>query len=258
MLESRKTKCFAINVKTNINKKIHFQKQAKIINLNFEFFEAVLPKDISAIENNYNPQITKKYYGRSLLKTEMACALSHIKLWQKLQNDDEADYYIIFEDDVFFNSNLSFMFNNKDLDNYDLIRLCGTKIKYNKKIKKIYKEKYLVEFSYGCLTGAAYRISKFATKNLLKYCLNLTQPIDVMMDRSFDHKVINYGILPFPVQTDWHNDMNDPLFTDIGIRDSRWGDSSKFSRFKTKLERLKTSIFKRRDVLKLFFKNPKI
>ena len=33
-------------------------------------------------------------------KGEIACALSHYKLWHKLLNDDNNNYYVILEDDV--------------------------------------------------------------------------------------------------------------------------------------------------------------
>ena len=43
------------------------------------------------------------------------------------------DFYIILEDDVFFNDDINFLYNNFELKKYDLIRLSGTKIRYNKK-----------------------------------------------------------------------------------------------------------------------------
>ena len=76
-----------------------------------------------------------------------------------------------------------------------------------------------------------------------------------MLDRTFDHEVINYAVMPFPVKTDFHFDPMDPLYTDIGLRKSRYLDSSKFSIFKTKVHKLKTSFYRRKDCIKLFFKN---
>ena len=89
------TKVFVINVKDNKAKQEHFKKEAKKINLQFHFFKAITPKDIYSIRNNYNPQKTKIAYGRPLMPTEIACALSHINLWEKLQTDHEVDKYLI-------------------------------------------------------------------------------------------------------------------------------------------------------------------
>ena len=38
----------------------------------------------------------------SMKPAVVGCALSHIKLWQRLVDDKENDYYLIFEDDVEF------------------------------------------------------------------------------------------------------------------------------------------------------------
>ena len=127
-------------------------------------------------------------------------------------------------------------------------------IRYNKKIKNISKDSSLVQFSYGCLTGAAYRISKKGARKLLDYCNNIKYPIDILLDRSFDHGVINYGILPFPVETDWHNNDQDPLFTDIGIRKSKLNNISLKIKIIRKFNRIKTSYSRRISALKLFFK----
>ena len=255
MQTNKDTKCFVINVISNHKKRAHIKLQAKIINLRFNFFKAYIPKDLPKLKHNYNAERTRKYYGRPLLETEMACALSHIELWKLLLEEKKTDFYIILEDDVFFNDDINFLYNNFELKKYDLIRLSGTKIRYNKKIKKIDNNRNLHELSYGCLTGGGYRISKRGAKKLIDYCINLTNPIDVMLDRSFDHKVINYAVMPFPVQTDFHFDPKDPLFTDIGLRKSRYLDSSKFSILKTKVHKLKTRFYRRKDCIKLFFKS---
>ena len=248
------TKCYVINIKTNRNKYFHFYNQAKQINLNYSFFEAITPKFISKTKFLYKTNEAIFNFGRPLMQTEIACALSHISLWQKLLDDNKYDFYLIFEDDVYFNKELNFFVNNQDLNSYDLIRLCGNKIRYNKKIKNISEDSSLVQFSYGCLTGAAYRISKKAARKLLDYCNNLKYPIDILLDRSFDHGVKNYGILPFPVETDWHNNDQDPLFTDIGIRKSKLNNISLKIKIIRKFNRIKTSYFRRISALKLFFK----
>ena len=77
-----------------------------------------------------------------------------------------------------------------------------------------------------------------------------------MLDRSFDHGVPIYAIHPYPCKTDWHFDKNDPLFTDIGLRDHKYEKGTKlFSIFKTRLNRIKTSYKKRFAHLKLLFKS---
>ena len=75
----------------------------------------------------------------------MACALSHITLWRQLLDDKKNEFYIVLEDDV-FNSDLNFLCNNLELEKYDLIRLSGTKIRYNKKLRKLTKKDLFMSF----------------------------------------------------------------------------------------------------------------
>ena len=110
--------------------------------------------------------------------------------------------------------------------------------------------------AYGPLDAAAYRISKMAARKLIQFTYNITHPIDIMLDRSFDHGVPIYAVFPYPCKTDWHFDRDDPLFTDIGLRENKYVKGTKlFSVYKTRLNRIKTSFKKRFAHLKLLFKS---
>ena len=43
-----------------------------------------------------------------------------------------------------------------------------------------------------------------------------------MMDRTYEHSVPIYAILPYPCKTEWHFDPKDPLYTDIGPREFKY------------------------------------
>ena len=101
MQTNKDTKCFVINVISNHNKRAHIKLQAKKYNVRFNFFKAYVPKDLPKLTHSYDPERTRIYYGRPLLETEMACAMSHIELWRQLLEEKKTDFYIILEDDVF-------------------------------------------------------------------------------------------------------------------------------------------------------------
>ena len=65
-------------------------------------------------------------------------------------------------------------------------------------------------------------ISKKGAEKLIGYCEYLFAPVDIMMDRSFDHGIPIYGIFPYPVVADFCFDENSPMFTSIGKRDSKY------------------------------------
>ena len=249
-------KSWAINVNSNKLKRVFFSSQAKKIGLKFNYYNAVTPDKLSEYNYIYNVYKQRILFARPLMKTEICCAISHINLWKQLINDLQADYYCIFEDDVNLNNDIISFLDNPFLNNIDLIKYSGRK-KVPFKRKKALNQKYdLVQLAFGPLDAAAYRISKKAAQILIPYAQNFTHPIDVMMDRSYDHGININAILPYPADTDWHFDLSDPLYTDIGPRTFKYeANRSFFSKTLTRIERLKTSIKKRIAHLKLLFKS---
>ena len=245
-------KSWVINVKKSKIKRDFFSKQAKNINLNFKYFNAVTPEKLYLYEFISNKDLQRKFFARPLLETEIACALSHRTLWKQLLNDEKVDYYCIFEDDTFVNKDLIEILNNKSLNNIDLIKFSGIKIPPHKFLAKCNNKYKVVKFAYGPLDAAAYRISKNGAKKLLSYTYNLIYPIDIMMDRTYEHGVPIHAILPYPCKTEWHFDPKDPLYTDIGPREFKYElNRSFFSKFSTRFNRLLTSLKKRISILRL-------
>ncbi len=248
-------KSWVINVKSSKNKRKFFLEQANNCELNFKFFEAVTPKTLHLYDFLSDPNIQRSKFARPLMKTEIACAISHISLWKKLLEDDEAEYYCIFEDDTYLDKNLTKIITNPKIENFDLIKFSGLKKVPYKKIHSINNNYSLMKLAYGPLDAASYRISKKAAKKLINYTYNLTHPIDIMLDRSFDHGIPIHAVFPYPCKTDWHFEKDDPLFTDIGLREYKYEKDTKlYFVLNTRINRLKTSIKKRFAHLKLLFK----
>ena len=97
----------------------------------------------------------------------------------------------------------------------------------------------LYRYAFGPLDAAAYLISKEGAKKLEQYCLTLHTPIDILMDRTYDHGVTAYGVLPYAASTQFNFEKDDPLFTDIGIRDKKYADDiTKFEKICVRYHRL--------------------
>ena len=247
-------KSWVINVKSSKRKKLFFISEAKKCKLDFKFFEAVTPQKLYLYDYISDPNIQQSRFARPLMPTEVACAISHISLWKKLIDDKNADYYCIFEDDTYLDKNLSKFLLHPKLTNVDLIKFSGLKKVPFKKVIALDEKYSLVKLAYGPLDAAAYRISKNAAKTLVNYTYNLTHPIDIMLDRSYEHGVTIHALLPYLCNTDWHFDPKDPLFTDIGLREHKYlKGTSFFSIIKTRFFRTLTSYKKRIAHLKLLF-----
>lgn len=80
----------------------------------------------------------------------------------------------------------------------------------------------LYRYAFGPLDAAAYIVSKQGAQKLEAYCQTLLSPIDILMDRSYDHGVPIYGVLPYAGSTQFNFESDDPLFTDIGVRDHKY------------------------------------
>ena len=233
-------------------KRDFFSKQAKNINLHFKYFNAITPDKLNLHEFVSNKNLQRKFFARPLLDTEIACAVSHRTLWKQLLNDDKADYYCIFEDDTYINKDLIEIINSRSLKDIDLIKFSGIKIPPYRTCAKFNDKYKIVKFAYGPLDAAAYRISKYGANKLLSYTHNLVYPIDVMMDRTYEHGVPIYAILPYPCKTEWHFDPKDPLYTDIGPREFKYEYNRGFvSKLSTRFNRLLTSLKKRISIIKL-------
>lgn len=246
---------WAINVRKNIIRKNFITNQLKNTGVNFKIFEAITPFSKVEFKHYYNPRRTEIHYGRPLMPTELACALSHISLWKKLINQDKYKHFLIFEDDVIIDNDINNLLKSYDFSSLDLVKFSGQHQRPEKKVASLIQGRKLYRQAYGPLDASGYLISKNAAKKILPHALKLNFAIDVIMDRSFEHKVPIYAVKPYPVISEWHNDPKDPLYTDIGVRTYKYSTNrSFFDRLKTKLIRIKTSYYRRLARLKLFYK----
>ena len=245
---------WVINISKNKIRRDFISNQLDLIGIDYNIFNAITPSSKTDIKHNYNERRTEIHYGRPLMKTELACALSHISLWIKLLNQNQHSHYLILEDDVVIDKKLKKLLKSHDFRQFDLIKFSGQHSRPEKKMQPLIQSRSLYHLAYGPLDASAYLISKKAVLKILPYALELNFAIDVIMDRSFEHKIPIYAVKPYPIESKWHNDPKDPLFTDIGLRTYKYSKNRKFlDRFRTRLVRIKTSYHRRIARLKLFF-----
>ena len=100
----------------------------------------------------------------------------------------------------------------------------------------------LVRYAYGPLAPAAYLVSKRGAARLAAYCASLFTPLDLMMDRSYDHGVPVYGVMPYPVHAEFCMDPANPLFSDIGTRGKFADDITVTERISVRFHRIVGSL----------------
>ena len=95
-------KIFIVNLRRSADRREHMERVLSPLPLEYEFIEAV---DASMLTDEdlreiYNEEGRKKFTNIPLTKGEIACALSHIKIWKMMQRFDLKEA-LIMEDDVY-------------------------------------------------------------------------------------------------------------------------------------------------------------
>ncbi len=114
-------KVFVVNLKRSKDRRERIQKLLTPLNIQYEIFEAtdgnlLSEKEYQTIRER-GKNILLKYPGRDLMnRGEIGCALSHLRLYQKIVKEN-LDYACILEDDIAINDveNLQYCLNKENL-----------------------------------------------------------------------------------------------------------------------------------------------
>lgn len=196
-------KIFIINLKRSLERKKLMQKQIERFfenypnlkdEISFEFFEAIDAKIKENMEKftSYFPKFRSLAFcgrgGCGILDTELACFASHLSLWQKCVELNEA--VLILEDDFYFEGgggDFAEFLNFLKETPYEFV-----KVKFRNYGYKHIKDKlYLCEkrFSFGAF---AYYIKPSAALKWLDNLKKMYYPIDFYTDMFYIHKVMSY------------------------------------------------------------------
>jgi GR25 family glycosyltransferase involved in LPS biosynthesis len=205
---------FVINLDRQIERWKSLEKELKNIStiagetlLNFsERFSAIDAKkdslDTNKVATNYNlqdqyyvdpdPQLVEimreKEISIDLTKQEVAVALSHISIWEKIVSENISNA-LILEDDVFFENNFSKKTNSiwKEITNsnieFDLLFLSYKKVDRNPEINLISKNLSIPKRGIWWFSG--YVLSNNGAKKLLEK-LPVVGPIDLWINHKFE------------------------------------------------------------------------
>lgn len=120
---------YAINLKKDIEKRAHIERNILKTGFNYYIYDAVYGAELTEeyLADIYNEKNAIAYRGRPLSKGEIGCFLSHAGVWQSFLSS-EKEIAVIVEDDVDFTDGFSdVVFEILKLDNesWDIILLGG-------------------------------------------------------------------------------------------------------------------------------------
>jgi GR25 family glycosyltransferase involved in LPS biosynthesis len=162
----------------------------------------------------------------------VGCAMSHIKLWQKLVADDENDSYIIYEDDVEFAECYTWKLYNvlqKITFSWDMLFL-GHLVCYEEQTNhRVENDElpnwemmsdYIVPRRTSWLGTASYMISKMGAQKLLDYIEKngVGHGIDYLIQLRFPDLLRAYGVRPMLNFADYASSLNPNIEVDSDIQ----------------------------------------
>jgi len=105
---------WVINLKRDVARKDFMVEQLERLGLPYELIEAVDGSTLSEEEMSIvSPELSEQRIYRQLTHGEIGCALSHIRLWERMVREDIHEV-LIFEDDVLIGRNMVDILLNRE------------------------------------------------------------------------------------------------------------------------------------------------
>jgi glycosyl transferase family 25 len=195
---------WVISLRRSIERRAHITQHLKEHNLPFEFFDAIDGQTLTPDQwARYDAQQAQHCMGRELAPGEIAVALSHLTLYQRMI-DQNLDEVLILEDDVVLKPEFVETLNRRGdfPKDWELVLLC-----YNWEIisawyrQPIFRTSEVVKFSRKVVSSAAYLLRQGGARKLLAAGYPIRIPSDNLMGGSVKTNVKLYGISPTCVET---------------------------------------------------------
>lgn len=221
---------FEIRVISLENQLDRRRKISSILNetpLSWQFMDAVSGKNIAPYISLYNSERRLKVFGYEMKNNEIACFISHRKVWQECVENQKA--YLILEDDVklnrgFFDFKEVVELVNKIIDSradgvYVRLGVLSKNLKFIV-MSQLINSIELVRFEKDPLTAMAYVVSPEIAKKLIKYSESFFTPVDDFMWRGWEHQCCLLDVMPSVFYTsdeDTPSNIGERLKPEIGF-----------------------------------------
>jgi glycosyl transferase, family 25 len=188
-----------INLDRSVDRRQAFMQMASNTKLDWEFFSAYT----SLTEPlQYDDRIATRRCGRPLSPSEMGAYASHFKIWEWLANSNY-EQTIIFEDDVIVDWAFIQLLSVHTFNDYGihLLRLHTLYPAHWKMVKyRLFSpNSHLVRIVGNVLGAVAYLLTRAAARVLVSNYSMVSAPLDWVLARYWEHRLISYCTFPFPV-----------------------------------------------------------
>ena len=188
---------FVINLDRAQERRESISKQLDALGIPFEFFRATDGRFFTENEQAlYSHKETLKLLGYELTPNEVACAMSHIRVYEKMIQEN-IESALIFEDDAKIEDSLVQVLQNlsKFPDDWGLINLSSATYMYPTKIEVI-PGVSIAEFRKPPKFLVAYLVTLETAKKLVELAYPIRCPADFLTGRAGLKYFKTYGVYP--------------------------------------------------------------
>lgn len=186
-----------INLEGSHERRIFMEEQLARLELKYEFVNAVDGRNLSEKDlEKYSIRDSLKSMGRELSNGEIACALSHIKIWNQLI-DEKIERVLVLEDDALIGKALLGVLNCIESfpEDWEYINFVTDwkLIPFGKPIHDIYR---MARIKGTSNRSTVYLINYKGAEKLLKAAFPIRMPVDNLVGRTKYTDLRIYSIHP--------------------------------------------------------------
>nr|WP_244635760.1 glycosyltransferase family 25 protein [Chthonobacter albigriseus] len=193
------TKTWVISLSDAAERRAAFARSAADAGMEWSFFDAHRQLQPPLV---YDSQGARHREGRNMTAGELGCYSSHDALWRWLVQSDVSQM-VVLEDDVVVDwpclrSLVSTEFEDLGIEYLRLFAKVPPRMRY---VASPFLDRYhhLVQITSFALGTQGYLITRRGAERLLARGNQVAAPVDVFMDRYWDHGLVNLAVYPFPL-----------------------------------------------------------
>jgi glycosyl transferase family 25 len=199
------SKIFLINLARSKDRLACCRAEFNKAGLSFERVEAIDGVVLTQAQVDEYYRWQDSDYYKELSKGELACYLSHRKVWQKII-DEQLDFAVIFEDDIGVSSQTPDAIHaiSGIKEEWDYIKLAEFPVKrdvaheYKLKLNDI--EFDLVTYQKVPNRTCAQVVSRSGAIKLLEHSKKISRPIDIDLQYWWEKDLKLFGLKPYPIR----------------------------------------------------------
>jgi glycosyl transferase family 25 len=150
----------------------------------------------------YNDKRVRMLNNRPLQNGELGCYSSHFHLWNWLERSTDYDQMVVIEDDVVMDWGFLAEMSRGDFQSQGIeyLRLFAKMPSPWRFVASPFLDRYrhLIQFTGYPLGTQAYLVTRDGAKKFRRNGQVIEAAVDVYMDRTWEHEVLNLAIFPFP------------------------------------------------------------